>query len=308
MKNRSETLSAYVILAIAPLFFSTNVVFGRAAQDIEPFTLAALRWGLTALILLAFTQPHWPQMRVTFKQNLALVLLCGFLGMWICGGAVYWALKHTTATNGTLIYTVPPVIIVIVEYLWRGRPIVLRETAGILLAFAGVLAIVLKGDASAIFRLDFNPGDLVFVVAAISWALYSVLLKSRSLAHLTTLPLLAMVASAGALTLLPFAIGEVAITGNFPDTERQWWIIAGIVLLASIISFSTFQYGVKVLGPSIAGIFLYLLPPCGIGLAWFFLGESLLPFHFAGMAKILGGVIVATLPVSALRRSARPPA
>ena len=308
MQNRSETFLAYVILAIAPLFFSTNVVFGRAAQDIEPFTLAALRWSLTAIILLAATRRHWPSMRETLRTNLLLLMTVGFLGMWICGGAVYLALKYTTATNGTLIYTIPPVIIVVIEFLWRGRPIALREMAGILLAFLGVLAIVLKGDPAAIFRLDFNPGDLAFVVAAISWALYSVLLKSKSLAHLSTVPLLALVACAGAATLIPFAAAEIVLTGNFPSTARQWWIISGIVVLASIISFSTFQYGVKVLGPSIAGIFLYLLPPCGIGLAWLFLGEQLLPFHFAGMAMILGGVIIATLPVAALRRRARPPA
>ena len=82
--------------------------------------------------------------------------------------------------------------------------------------------------------------------------------------------------------------------------------VVATMVLASIISFSTFQYGVKILGPSIAGIFLYLLPPCGIGLAWLFLGEQLLPFHFAGMAMILGGVIIATLPVAALRRRTRP--
>ncbi len=288
--------TAYAIVALAPLFFSTNVIFGRGAQDIAPFTLAALRWGLTAAILLLATRREWPQAMQLAREQWRLLLICGFFGMWICGGAVYWALKHTTATNGTLIYTLPPVLILLLERFFRGRPIAKREMGGIALAFCGVAFIVARGSLANLAALDFNIGDLVFLGAAASWAVYSVLIRAKALQGLSVFATLGLLAAFGALTLLPFAALEIAWSSVFPASARQWQIIAGIVALSSLAAFSTFQHGVRELGPTVTGIFMYLLAPCGVLLSFVFLGERLAAYHLPGMALVLAGVITATWP------------
>ncbi|MCC0019650.1 MAG: DMT family transporter [Nitratireductor sp.] len=187
-ETNSGRLTAYIVMFFAPLFFSTNVVFGRAATDIAPFTLAFLRWGLAALILLALSRKSWPQMVTVLRSQWKLLMLQGFLGMFICGGLVYLALHETTATNGTLIYTSPPVIIILIERFWRGRKMRAREMAGVLLAVLGVLLIVTRGNLANLVTLQFNSGDLIFVFAAVSWAVYSVILKSEAFAGLSNTP------------------------------------------------------------------------------------------------------------------------
>lgn len=306
--SRSIALG-YAALIISPLFFSTNVVFGRAANDISPFLLAFIRWSATAGILLLVCRQQLPQMVKIARQQWRLLLALGFLGMFICGGVVYLALHSTTATNGTLIYTIPPVVIVLIERIWRGRELKWRESTGILLAITGVVVIVARGSLAVLAGLAFNPGDLLFVLAAASWALYSVILKSRVFSDLGTLPLFALTASAGAVVLMPFAAWETATNfangGNgLPQTLHHWTLISGIIFLASLIAFSTFQHGVRILGASIAGIFLYLLPPFGITFAWVFLGETIQPFHLAGISLILSGVILATFPAGLLTNRA----
>ncbi len=298
-------LLAYAAMLISPVFFSTNVVFGRAATDIAPFLLAFIRWGISGMILLLLCRNRWPQMLAATRAHWQILMLLGFLGMFICGGIVYLALRTTTATNGILIYTAPPIIIILIERFWRQRPLKWRENLGITLAIFGVVVIVAKGSLQTILTLDFNSGDLLFVLAAVSWAIYSVVLKSRIFANLGTLPLFALVALFGAATLFPLAVWEIIEGTHLPTTARHWSIIGGIVLLASLIAFSTFQYGVKVLGPSVAGIFMYMLPPFGIGFAWLFLGETIERFHLAGIATILTGVILATFPAQILRRTAK---
>lgn len=233
-------------------------------------------------------------------------LLCfgtGFLAFWICGGMVYFALHYTTATNGILIYTTPPILILAIEAIWRGRQISTREVLGISIAILGAITIVLRGQLENLLQLQFNTGDLIFVVAAISWAIYSVLIKSDGFSGLKTMPLLALLAICGAITLFPFAAYETITTGNVPNTRFEWIIIAAIVFLSSLLSFLTFQYGVQVLGASLAGIFMYMLAPWGLVLAWAFLGETLEPFHVLGTALILGGIIIATLPLQLLRKA-----
>lgn len=292
---------AYGVLALMPLFFSSNLVIGRAAMgSAEPFTLAFLRWFFAFLILLPFA---WQGLRTharTLLSQFELLMGLGILGMWICGALVYEALRHTTASNATLVYTASPVLILILEWAFRGRRIAGRETLGILLALAGVLTIVVQGSLGRLVSLTFNAGDILIAIAALSWAIYSVLLKRPPLTGLPTIVLFAAIALSGAIGLLPFAIWEIAETGTFPDRVDQWISIGGLAFVSSVLAFSSFQYGVKVLGPSVTGVFMYLLPPYGVFMAVFFLGERLALFHLAGFVLVLSGLVLATAPPALL--------
>lgn len=161
------------LVALVPLFFATNVVIGRAvAAEVAPWTLAFLRWAGALLILLPFAAPALRESRDALVAQAGLIATLAFLGMWICGGLVYTALATTTATNATLIYTSANVMILILECLFRGRPIGPREIAGTALAFTGVGVVALGADGPT--GVSFNSGDLLIAIAALSWAIYSV--------------------------------------------------------------------------------------------------------------------------------------
>lgn len=298
-----ERMRAYALLLAMPLFFSSNLIIGRAAvASVEPWMLAFLRWTLAFAILLPFAAQGLVRHRATLLANWELVGIMGILGMWICGAGVYFALRFTTATNGTLIYTSSPVLILLLEWFFRGRRIALREWIGIGLAIAGVATIVVKGSLTALLALDLNAGDVVFALAAVSWAVYSVLLKRQELAEVPTVSLFAALALAGAISLLPFSVWEYAETGLFPHTLGAWASIAGVALIASVLAFTCFQYGIKVVGPATTGLFMYLLPPYGVMMAVLFLGEELRLFHIGGFLLIMAGLILATAPRAVLLR------
>jgi drug/metabolite transporter (DMT)-like permease len=96
---------ALAVMLVSPLFFATNLVFGRAVVgSVAPFTLAFIRWLLVASILLPALAGQRTVIAGVFSSHRRLVFLLGFLGMWLCGGVVYLGLENTTATNATLIY------------------------------------------------------------------------------------------------------------------------------------------------------------------------------------------------------------
>ena len=291
------------MLVFMPLFFSTNIIFGRAAvTEVGPYTLATLRWGFAALILVPFV---WATLRLNWSKIISLLprlIILGLLGMWICGAIVYVALTSTTATNGTLIYTASPVLVILFERLFRGRKTGFREVLGIAIACLGIGIIVFKASLSNVAALEFNVGDLLFVGTALSWAIYSVLLKSDEVSELQTFPLFCLVAGTGAILLLPFSFYEIATSNALPSSRYAWSLVAGIVVFSSLIAFSSFQIGVRIVGASTTSIFLYLLPVYGVALAVLFLGETFHFYHLAGIAAVLGGVILATFPKDALRR------
>jgi len=286
-----------VVMLLTPLFFSSNLIFGRSTiPEVAPFTLAFLRWTAAALLLSPFLWMARIRVRAYITTYPIHWLALGFLGMWICGAGVYYALQFTTATNGTLIYTTSPLMIIILERLFFGRATSWREISGILVGFLGVAIIVLKGDFTGIADTSFNWGDLMFIAAALSWAGYSVLLKGPRTAGLPVSALFAVVTLSGALLLAPFALWEFLTGAPMPQTWTAWGGIAGIVVFSSLLAFSGYQYGVARLGASTASIFMYLLPPYGVGLAVLVLGEPFHTHHAIGIATVLTGLVLARAP------------
>lgn len=289
--------TAYVIMALTPLFFSTNLVFGRGVSgEIAPFTLAFLRWLSVAVVLSPLIWRERQRIAAISSNGCYRLALLGFLGMWVCGALVYVALEYTTATNATLLYATSSIMIIMLEALFYGRKSGWREAAGVVLAVSGIVVIVIKGSLDALLSLTFNIGDLIILGTSFSWALYSVLQRRGEISAVPNLPAFGLIAAVGALWLLPFAVFEFFADAPMPRTAYAWQNLGGIVLFASLLAFSGFQYGLRTLGPSLAGIFMYLMPAYGILLAIIFLGETLSAFHFAGGALVIGGVVLATLP------------
>lgn len=297
----AETTTAFdrsrdiAVMALMPLFFSSNLVIGRAAvAEVEPWTLAFLRWSLALAILVPLAGGGLAAQRRKLLRQWPRIALLGFLGMWICGGLVYIGLRTTTATNATLIYTSSTVMILILERLFRGRRIGFRQGLGVVLALLGVAVIVFGGDPRRLLAFGFNSGDLLIALAAFSWAVYSVVLKQKGLAYLPTLPLFAAIVAAGVASLLPFMLWETLATGRFPETASAWISIAAIAVVSSVLALSSYQYSVKRFGPARTSLLLYLMPAYGVLLSLFFLGERLQPFHAVGLGLVLPGVVLAT--------------
>lgn len=302
-KQISSPLVACLVMTVAPLFFSSNLIFGRyVTGDVAPFLLAFLRWSAVALLLLPALLAARCEATELLRRHWGLLSVLGFLGMGICGGGIYLALRHTTATNATLIYTTSPVLILLLERVFAGRRSSKREIVGTAVAFFGVATIVLRGSLENAIALAFNGGDLLVLLAAASWAGYSILYRSEPLREIGNLPLFGLVAIFGALANLPIAAWKVASGSALPQSPESWAAIAGIILISSLLAFSTYQFGVRRLGAAVAGVFMYLLPPYGVLMAILFLGEAFEPFHVAGIALVTVGVMTATFPRRQLDR------
>lgn len=301
---KSQANLAIIVMIFCPLFFSTNIIFGKMglAAGIEPFTLAMLRWLITSLILILCFWQNFALHLAILKNNFHFLILIAFLSMWICGGVVYYALQNTSATNGILIYTTSPVIVILIEAIFIGRKTKLREILGICLAVFGIGYVVFQGRLSNLLQLEFNSGDLFFVLTAFSWALYSILLKHTELKTLPQSVQLGSIGFVGALLLSPIALYEVQQTGQFPILLDQWIIIGLIVLFSSIIAFLSFQYGIRQLGASLASIFMYLMPIYGSFFSVLLLGETIKIFQISGAIFVIFGVIIASFPSKLIQR------
>ena len=184
MSNKPATqqtrLTDWLIFLAVPFFFSSNVIFGRGVVgEVSPFIAAFIRWMGSTLIIAPFMVADWRNCLTFVRRKTLLWLVLGILGMGICGGVVYWGLTMTTAANGTLIYTTSSLFIILFQRVFQGRPIRKLEVAGMVIAFAGVAAIVLKGDMSALWHLNFNIGDFAILTAAIALEQFNMAIPAR---------------------------------------------------------------------------------------------------------------------------------
>lgn len=293
---------AVAALLLTPVLFSLNPVIGRAAvESVGPWTLAFLRWSLAVAVMVPLAAPVLRRHAAILRGEWPWLALLGALGMWVCGGIFYTALQSTTATNATLIYTTSPLMILLLERVLRGRPIRRREAVGIVLAVAGVLVLVSRGSLAVLADLGLNLGDLLTLVCAAAWALYTVVLRRPRLAALPAPALFVAIALSGAVLLAPFMVVETLASGAFPDTVQQWASIAGLVIFASVLAFLGYQVSVRFAGAAVTGLLMYLMPVSGVAMAVVFLGERPGPAVLAGSLLVIGGLVVATAPLERLR-------
>lgn len=283
------------------MLMSSNVVIGRSAVDmVPPVGLAFWRWCLAGLIVLPFAwnglRRYGPELwRCRYR-----VLLLGALGMGVCGASVYIGVQDTTATNAALIYAASPAMILALDALFFAEPVGLRRALGILLAILGVGVIIARGDWAALTAFQFYRGDFLILLAALSWAFYSLLLQRLRIAA-PVVPTFVALCFAGALALLPFYVVE-SLTGRVVVFTPSALQTVGLVALApSALAFLGYQKSVALLGPARTGLSMYFMPFWSAALAAIFLDESLALFHAAGLALVLAGVALAGVKKTARR-------
>ncbi|MGQ3353283.1 MAG: DMT family transporter [Phreatobacter sp.] len=301
MASTASATGVIALVATAALWGSNHVV-ARAVRDMVPLpSLVFWRWfigaSLLTLIALPALRRAWPQLR-DLKADLILwgIVGVGLFSYLLLGGAYY-----SLALEVGLINATTPIWTAALGALFGTERLSRRALAGLALALAGTLVIALKGDPAALGRLQFGYGNILSLLAAITFAAFSLRVRvwSKSID-----PLSMTVATAWSgilLVMLPVYCVAGVLTGH-------WFVQPGadLTLSAAAVGYMAlgptmtgnllYLYGVGVTGPTRAATFLYLSPVFSAGLAILVLGERLAWFHLVGVAVIAAGLwlLVAT--------------
>lgn len=283
---------AYLMLSGSALFWSGNYVIGRAfAGEIAPITISYLRWVTALLLIFPFIiKPlltQWPIIRVNLVP---LIFMSGF-GVAGFNTLSYIGLQQTSATNGLLINSFIPILIILLSRIIPGTPISVLKLLGILISSAGVLLLVSRGELDKLLALELNQGDLWILLAALVWAVYSISLRWRP-PELGSMAFLGFTMIVGVLMLSPLYWFNWFNEPAFVVNSANLMAIAYVALFASIFAFLCWNQGVNIVGAGTAGQFIHLMPVFGTVMAMLFLGEQLHWFHVAGAVAIGSGIIL----------------
>ncbi len=295
-------VSPFLLLTLTPLFWAGNWIVGRGlAPQVPPMALTFLRWLFAIAVLAPFAWPHvrrdWPIVRRRWKTMLFL----GAIGVGTHNALAYLGLNYTTATNGVILNSFIPVMIIAFSWLFLRETLSPLQLAGVAVSLGGVLSILSRGDLAALASFRLNVGDLLVILSMAMWSTYTICLRWRP-PGLHMLSFLFVLMIVGDLCVLPFAAAEYAFGRHMVVTLPNLAAIFGVSLFSSVAAYIFWNRGVEQVGASVAGLFIHLMPVFGVLLAWTFLGERLAPYHVAGIALILTGIFV----TSRLGRRAAP--
>jgi drug/metabolite transporter (DMT)-like permease len=300
-RARSQTMSArirltpiWLLAMLPPLFWAGNFVLARALHaDIPPIALSFWRWAIALLILLPFVSaPLWRQ-RGLLRRHWPLLTLFAVLGVTNYNTFAYLGLQHTTATNGVLLSSVTPAVIVALSFLLFAVRLRIAQVAGILLSMAGVIVIATEGRPQMLAGLAFNRGDLWILAASLDWALYSVFLRWRP-PELEAGTFLGAIVAIGLLPLAVLYGWDLAGGQRFAVNAMNLGAIGYVAVFPSVLAYVFWNRAVAEMGPNRTGQYLHLMPVFGAVLAVGLLGERLQAFHLLGALMIAAGIVLAT--------------
>ncbi|WP_083460631.1 DMT family transporter [Gulbenkiania mobilis] len=290
----SSSRMATVLLVATMFLWSTNFVLARALHEaIGPFSLAFLRWGVALLCLLPFALPRLRRNWTALRRQWKALCLMGVFGIGLTNTLVYLAVKTTTATNAVILNSATPVIVLLLSAAWFRQRLSGRQCAGMVVALAGAVFIVCKGELAGLARFHFSPGDVLILGAGLAWAVYTVSLRTLR-PGLDALVQMAAALAIGEMVLLPGFLWEISGQGATLAalSGGTWGLLAYLGLFPSILAFLMYNRAIGLAGPARAASFLYLMPAFGALLSVLALGESLHAFHVAGLAAIFAGIVL----------------
>ncbi len=287
-----STLGLLCGLGAASIWGGMYVVSKVVLEIIPPFSLILLRLvlgSLTLALILAFRTRQ-----ALTRESFWRVLGVGIIGYGISIGFQFVGTKLSTAANGALVTSATPAFVLLFAALILNEPITPARLAALGLASLGVLAIIDPRTA------DMNPGlfwgNLALLAAAVTWALYSVLIRvvTRDLDVLTV----TLIAFLGGLPVaLPAAVWEsrTMTYGAITPGVVLGVLFLGIISTAVAMLMWNTAFATLEAGP--ASLTFCAQPVVGSLLGWTILGETITPLFLLGGLLIAAGLVIASRQV-----------
>jgi len=275
-------------LIAAALWGGMYVVSKVVLDVVPPFTLLTLRLLLGVLALAPFILR---QGRIKFTgRQWALVLGVGLIGYGISLAFQFIGTKLSTAANGALVTSATPAFILLFAAWILKERITLQRLAALVLATIGVIIVI--DPRNARLSPEMFWGNISLVAAALTWALYSVLVRKVT-RGLAVLPV-SLVTFLGGVTLtLPASFIELKFIGL---GDISFGAILGILyigVISTALAMFLWNSAFARLEASVASLTFFAQPVVGVGLGALILGEQLTDMFLIGGIMIGLGLFLA---------------
>tara|TARA_Y200000002_G_C22633517_1_gene643593 strand:- start:570 stop:1460 length:891 start_codon:yes stop_codon:yes gene_type:complete len=283
--------NAHIFLTFSSLFWGFNAIAGRLAVDeISPLLIVTGRWMGVLIILTIICKSQLNLALKIFKSNYIWMIAMGLCGFTAFNSIYYISAHHTVAINLGIVQSTMPAFIMIISLLWLKTRINIKQIIGLLITFIGVLVVISKGQINLLYNLNLNSGDLLMVFACVFYAIYTVGLRKRpEIDDILLMTIFAYIAFIGSL---PGLAVEITNGSLFLPTFKGLIILSVIIVFPSLLAQILYMKGVRIIGPSISGLYTNLVPVFTSILAVIIINENFYLYHLISLIIIFFGIYI----------------
>ncbi|PZP11622.1 MAG: EamA family transporter, partial [Aliarcobacter butzleri] len=253
----NERLSAHLYVLLATILISGSFLASqKLANVIDPISLTLYRFVLALIFLSPVIIFSKNKLKNVFKilpkaMVVSLVYTLYFIGM-------LRALENTTVLNTGAIYTLVPLMKAVLCIFFFKEKIALKQLFIYILGIISTCIVVFQADFTLFLTLSLNKGDIIFLIASLSMALYPVFIK---LLYSKKDELLVLVFSTllGGIIWMSLTMQILNIPYNWNKIElNHFYSLLYLVLATTILTLFLYQKATLILGAKKIMAYIYL--------------------------------------------------
>ena len=290
--NRGHAIAMLKAVATVSIWGATFVATKVALQEVSPASIVWLRFSM-GIVILGLTAWRRGELSAPDRRDRPMLLLLGFIGVALHQWLQSNGLRTAAATTTAWLVATTPVFIALLGWIALRERLTGLQWLGIVAAAVGVLIILGRGNPLAtILGGRLNTGDLLVMLSAPNWAIYTVLSR-RVLGRISPIKMVTYVMLAGWLFITMWALAFGPGTSEFGALSARGWLsVVGLGVFGSGFAYIMYHDALHVLPASQLGVFLNLEPVVTILLAAPILGEHLTIVVLLGGAMISAGIFL----------------
>lgn len=270
----TETIKAHILVTIATILISGSFLASQKLSGfIDPISLTLYRFVLALLFLSPVIIFNKNRLKGVFKtlpkaMVVSLVYTLYFIGM-------LKALEDTTVLNTGAIYTLVPLMTAILCIFFFKEKIPLKQIFIYLLGIVSTCIVVFQADFKLFLSLSLNKGDIVFLIASFSMALYPIFIKLLY-SKKDELLVLVFATLIGGIVWMSLTMQILNIPYNWDKIELNHFIyLLYLVIATTIITLFLYQKATLILGAKKIMAYIYLNPAFVAIIMFLFEGQSI---------------------------------
>ena len=255
MKEKSKKIEVGIMAFLVTFIWgSTFVLVKIGLSEIPPISFAMVRFLIagTLMLIISLFRNRWSKITKLIKEDFIALSVLGLTGYTLFFIFAFEGMLFTTASNASIVTNFAPIFIAILSVLFLNEKLNIRRIIGIPMSFLGVLLVVTEGDLANLFSIDKILGDLLIVISAFFWAIYTIyskpIFEEEDTFAITTMSMIL-----GAIYLIPFAFMLENPSVIIEISLLAWAIIVFLALFGSVVAYLLWNEIVSKIDATLAG-------------------------------------------------------
>jgi len=281
---------AHLALVFTNLFFAINLTAVKHLTNpglAKPFGINVVRVVVSVLLFWILYLLNPVKIKIEKADRMRL-FLCAVTGIGINQLFFLKGLSLTYPIHAALLLLITPILIVFIAAWILKERLGLLKVTGLTLGISGALVLVLAKDNSG-NASNVLLGDLFIIINAISYTVYFIIVKPLMLKY-DPIVILRWIFTIGMFLILPFGWAEFVQIPWAVYTAVDYTSMGLIVIAGTFLAYLFNLYGIKNLGASVAGFYIYTQPVFAALIAMLFLHEQLAMYKILAALLIFSGV------------------